>query len=164
MTLKEFIEDSARRIESIFDKQNGNLSQMFHFIDTDGKHYVLPAPRGDKDQSVAVVRVILQRANAVRVMVIDEAWILDANKSGAPSMQEARDIWESGGSIQHHPARTEAVTLLAEDIYEGSLAAYRPIIREPNSNPRLGELVFLPSGGVGEGRMIGLLPRGKLSS
>src|SRR6187551_1372717 len=100
-SLRKFVEYVASRAEYLFKKQ-GQLSPMYHAIDADGNNYVLAGPPGTKDEAVAQVRTFLKACGAVRVAFIDEAWVIDAEKSASVDVDK---IYREGNSIRNHPAR-----------------------------------------------------------
>jgi hypothetical protein len=152
ISLRQFVEYVARRAEYLFKKQ-GALSPMYHAVDAEGNNYVLPGPPGTKDQAVAQVRSFLKACRAVRVAFIDEAWVIDAERSPGVDVEK---IYREAGSIRNHPARVEVVIVSGEDAKEGLLMATREIIRH-GDKAALGRLKFIEYGQT-EGRMVGLLP------
>ena len=149
--LRKFVEHAAERASRVFNRA-GEFLPMYHYIDRDGKDFVVPAPpTQDKDAAVAIVRAVLEACGATRVAFLDEAWMLDAQRSGFDFEQANRD------GISKHPDRIEVLLISAEDQNEGLVMASREIIRHDN-RVVLGKLKFMPDGGELQGRMVGLLP------
>lgn len=148
-TLQQFANHVIKYIERFF-KKNGEILPMYHCVGSDGNEVVFPSPARDKDQAVAMVRVLLKSIEATRVAFIDEAWTLEQ-----PTEEEAREAERVG--IRNNPKRVEIVMISVEDANEGFLMATAKIIRHGNK-AMLGKFEFVRDGGSWEGRMIGLLP------
>jgi hypothetical protein len=146
-TLREFVEGCADSISQVFEK-TGQVSPMYHFVCPKGSA-IMPAVSGDKDTSVAIARMILGQVGATRVVLIDEAWMLETR-----SKEEGERANETG--LEHHPKRTEHILLMAEDASEGVLMATRKIDRT-DGRATLEPLVFSDMT-VFSGRMASLLP------
>lgn len=152
ITLRQFVEHVAKRTEILF-KKHGRVLPMYHAVNADGQDFIMAAPPGSKDQSVAQARAFLADCKAVRVAFIDEAWALDSQKTDPADIQK---IWDAGKPISRHPNRIEIILISAEDATEGALMGSREIIRHGN-RAILGKLKIVDFDGV-EGRMVGLLP------
>lgn len=148
--LREFIEGVAARAEQMF-MARGKLLPMYHAIDAEGGDLVFPAPPVDnKDQSNAIVRMLLAEAGATRVAFLGEAWMLAARDGEIDLDQVQRD------GIEDNPARIEILMISVEDAKEGFVLASREITRRDGS-VTLGDLEINRMGSA-EGRMVGLLP------
>jgi hypothetical protein len=154
-TLREFIELASTMAEKLFRKY-GCLAPIWHYIDRNGEHHVMPAPDYDKNMSAAIMRALFELHGATRCVFIDEAWILD--HKGEPDLDKLLRI-AGAQEVKDHPARQEVIMLSAEDQIEGQLMARRVIERPPDSKPRLGPLIIDSPEGRMEGRFIGMLPR-----
>jgi hypothetical protein len=159
MTLREFIEQASKPIGARFD-QCGEIKPMYHFVRGDGAEVVMPAIPGPKDFSVQIARTVLDACEATRVLFISEGWILEGPVPAGADLNKIRD---RQGSLEHEPGRVEVVMFSGEDAQEGSIMGFRDIVRESGKPPYLAPLRIVTTD-RSEGRMIGLLPRGKLAS
>ena len=164
--LRKMIEHASTWAEKRFRKK-GELSPMWHAVDADGRHYLMPAPPCDsKDLSVALVRAVFEASNIVRCVFIDEAWVLAkrAEKLTAEQAEAFKQQCLKHG-VADHPDRQEVVIFSGEDEL-GFVMGTRPIIRKGNK-ATLGPLTYNMSGqsksdlseGQWEGRLIGMLPQ-----
>jgi hypothetical protein len=158
MTLREFIELVARPISDRF-MERGEIKPMYHIICCDGRDLVAPGLPGDKDLAVAVARALMEVVGATRYVFITEAWMLLADGEDVKKIDLAKVDAEG---VEAQPGRKEVLLFNAEDAREGMIMAHREIIRD-GARATLGPLEVFASG-YSEGRMIGLLPRGKLAS
>jgi hypothetical protein len=149
-SLREFVERSDAVVVRIFEDR-GQILPMYHVVNGDGVEEIFIPPPGNKDESVAAVRVRLAEVKAKRVMFVDEAW------TRAASEEEYKAYMETHNSLEHWDGRKENIIYMAEDAQEGTLLATREILRTEGQPPRLGPMQFT-SHGVNSGRMVGLLP------
>jgi hypothetical protein len=159
-TLHEFLEAVSRRAEVVF-KKRGMLRPMWHFVNDDGSHVLMPSPRTDKDTAAALVRSLLvMKPEIARYAFMDEAWslaVVDPDEAeGKRVMAQVNDH-----GLQDHPDREEIVMFSCEDRGGGFLVARRQIIRPAGGKPRLGPLEIDDHPGAFEGRFIGMFPRGE---
>jgi|SRR5215831_10848262 len=154
MNLREFVERASERAEFLFRK-DGYLSPIWHAVRRDGTSFVMPQPAEDKDTAVALMSALFDIEDVVRFVFMDEAWILTSDDAPAEEMMK---IARSGG-ISKHPNKREILMLAAEDEREGMLMGRRLITRQ-GKRATLGPLV-IDEGGIGEGRLVGLLRRGR---
>jgi hypothetical protein len=150
--LRMLIEHASSWAEKIFARK-GQILPMWHAVKASGEHVVMPAPPGDKDTSVALVRAFFELNDVVRCLFINEAW----TAFGGEDLTEW--VEQHGGSIHDYPDRVEVVAFMGEDDTEGMMTAHRRIIRG-QGKATLGPLEFMDwSRGHSEGRLVGLLPR-----
>lgn len=156
--LKSLVEFASAQAEKLFRKQ-GVIYPLYHAITANGETVILTPPGRDKDLSVAIVKAWFVLNDIDRYVFIDEAWILDVRKSGQP-IDEAK-VHREG--ISNHPDRREIVMFAAENRRGELQTARRFILRPEHGKPTLSALVIDDMTGLqhSEGRMVGLLNRGK---
>jgi len=154
---KELIEKVAKVTEQAFRTCDG-IDPVFHFEGDRGFTSLLCPMEytpETKDLVAAVIRRALEIDNAKWVMMVSEAWSLEQSAlEGFPK------------DLEHAPGRREIIFYRLEDTDIPEMAAEQEIFR-PEGKPRyLGELIIKepPISGTSEGRMVGLLPKGKMSS
>lgn len=134
------------------------IAPMWHAMDDDGQHYIIPQPSPNKDISAALIRMIFEEMKIVRYLFIDEAWVVRFPK-GMPQEQVKKEMRAWGNrSLKDHPYQKEFIIFYIEDAQEGNVEAEREIIREGDAKPRLGPLNILGRAKMSEGRFVGLLP------
>src|SRR3954447_8315753 len=145
--------------EKLF-RDNGRLAPMYHVVQADEGHEIIPVAPVDKDTAVALMRAYFEIARIKRYVMIDECWRFDLRGASKAEAEAAFAFCREHG-VGMHPKRVEAVPFMAEDAF-GQLNAYRLIERPAHGKPRLRPLAFDPEGGNYEGRMVGLIrPTGK---
>jgi hypothetical protein len=147
--LHDLIKQAAGATGKLF-QMKGRIVPIFDVLTWAGERVIFPAPPGDKDTSLAIVRAYFELRNVVSCVFINEAWMVDAATDADIAIAE-RD------GLAAHPKRIEVVMYVAED-ETGHLQGHRPIIRPRHGKARLGELKINADGGTYEGRFIGLLP------
>ncbi|WP_028164143.1 hypothetical protein [Bradyrhizobium elkanii] len=159
MGLHEFIEIASELVGERFERM-GSIRPILHFVDGEGEDVVITIPpENDKDMIASLIRVVLKTVNASRVVFIDEGWMV----GGELSAEDHERLHRFGANS--HPRRVEVLMFSGEDEKEGLTMATRLILRKDDAKPRLGPLQFYSlEQGTTEGRLVGLLPRRKLSS
>ena len=158
-TLRQLVEVIDHAAIAIF-KAKGQLLPKWHMVDREGNHIVKPANMTNKDVDLAVMKVFFAFADIVAVVLMSEAWAVDARERVISDAE--REKMDREG-LEHHPGRIEIIMYRAED-EEGALLAQRLIMRSPSGKPKLGPLEF-PEGAnspraFAEGRFAGgFLPR-----
>lgn len=160
--LRKMIELASKQCEKIF-RITEEIAPMYHAIKRDGDALFFEAPGGSKDESVAMVRAAFELHDVVRYILINEAWVVEFTK--LPSATEL-ERWDQLG-LSGHPDRREVLLFHGEDEASGEMRAQRYILRPEHGRATLTPLEFIDdTGGVSEGRLVGLLPhpaRGKMS-
>jgi len=163
MPIREFLEEVARNIISVFD-MHGEILPMYHIVKRNGDEFIMPPPQNIekmleakgvtvtqdeiKDLSISIMRKFFEEADVVRYAFFDEAWIVENATSGIRPKE--------------HPDRKEIILLSVEDENQGLMMAQLAIIRIPNAKPFLGPMQIDDSKLV-SGRLAGLLPhKGKV--
>lgn len=152
MTNKQTLIELADKSATGFFLQYGEFSAKYHCITKDGKQLLLPAPPGDKDQSVAIAKLLFKQFSVTCYVFISEAWTLEIEASIPDA--EVNQMMSEG--LSRHPQRQESLVYLAEDL-QGVLSARRSIVRK-GKHVSLGDLKFDTDITQSEGRMVGLLP------
>ena len=156
---RELIRRVSTVIEEMFATQ-GQIITISHYKGDSGEGFLTSEMHdaNEKEATAIAVRQILADENAVWVIVITEAWVVRGSK------EEIGDIDHRKG-LAEHPKREELVMyqLEDEDLMMG-VSAVQEIVRPPDRPPHLGELKWLEPSMFTEGRLVGLLPRKKLSS
>ena len=154
--LRKMMEFAGEQVAKLFQR-DGELRRIYHMILRNGDTVVMPAPPGDKDTSVAMVRAYMELNDVVRYIVMDECWTLDTS-ARLVSSTELKRIKREG--VSEHPDRREAIMIMGED-QTGLYTARRYILRPEFGKPKLAPFQFddYAEGGRWEGRMVGLLPR-----
>jgi hypothetical protein len=152
--LKSLVEFASRQAEKIF-RQTGVIYPMYHAIKPDGDFMILPAPEGDKDTSVGLIKAAFAIHAIDRYVFIDEGWILDQRLSGGAPLDLAR-IARTG--LRDHPDRREVLLFLAENRRGERQTGSRYILRPEHGRASLAPLKLDDMTGLqSSGRMIGLL-------
>src|SRR5262245_25942342 len=156
--LRKMMEFAGEQVVKLFQRE-GQLLPMYHMVRRNGDTMVMPAPPGDKDTSVALVRAYMELSDVVRYVFMNECWTLDTSERLVSSTELER-IRREG--VSQHPDRREAIMIIGED-ETGLYCARRYILRPEHGKPKLSPFTFdeVHEGGTWEGRMIGLLPRPK---
>ena len=152
---RKLIEKISKMTEKAFRVCNG-IEPVFHFEGDQGiTSVIIPIqyPPDTKDMVSDVIRSMLAKDNAVWVMMVSEAW----------SIEGSGDM-EIPASLEHVPGRKEIIIYQFEDKDIPQMSAEQEIIRPEGKNPYLGELIIRESFKSSEGRFVGMLPRGKMSS
>jgi hypothetical protein len=135
-----------------FMQHFARVTPMYHIVCRPGFHLILDSISGDKDESVAKVRLLLKVTDAVAYAFCDEAWIAEYQPD------EVKGDMMPDVPPQDRPNREEIVLIQAESEREGELTGRRKIIRDKNGKPTLGPLE-IERYDESRGRMVGMLPR-----
>lgn len=155
--MKDMIEFANGWAEERFTA-NGGISPIWHAMDNEGQHYIIPQPHQNKDLSAEMIRMVFEEMKIVRYLFIDEAWVVRfPEHTPVEKVRESMREW-GNRSLRDHPHQKEFIVFYAEDAQEGNVEAEREIIREGDAKPRLGPLRILGRAKVSEGRYVGLLP------
>lgn len=161
-TLRDFINRASFGVEKVF-KKRGSIGPMIHFRACDGSETVMPLPGGDKDADAALMRAVLKKFEADRVVLMDEAWMLDTRGRENPNLTPEENERIRRFGVRNEPGRIEVIMFMAEDEREGHIMAQREIVRPVGRAPYLAALKIPAddhnNAGVSEGRFVGLLPR-----
>jgi hypothetical protein len=131
----------------MFEKQ-GFLLPMWVGISDKGAHIPLMVKdMEDKDQIADGVRQFLKEKKITRYVSMLECWTLKAKgEAGIPP-----EVL-SGGSLEKHPDRREAIHVLAEDKSGDTISGMFYILRPEHGKPKLSPLKVYPKEGAAEGR------------
>jgi len=159
---KEIIMRIAKVIEVMFATDGALHAPIFHFKGEHGETVIVsPSTAGsaqEKDQASTIMRQILDADNAVWVVMITEAWVVSGHED------EIGRIDHSKG-LANHPMRREVVMYQMEDEEFGIMDGMQTIVRPDDAPPHLAEMEWHHSRkSSASGRLVGLLPRKKLSS
>lgn len=152
MTLRQLIEVADHAAVRLF-REDGVVQFTWHMVDRSGNHLIKNASCNDKDTEVMLMKVFMEITSIAAVVIICEGWRLASDDI---SPEEKARIDREG--ISKNSRRIESILFSGEDA-ASSILAWRDIIRPVRGKPRLGPLEFMPNGGIGEGRFVGLLPR-----
>jgi len=156
-TLREFTERAARDGAVLWEQQDYHLAPMYAAIDGEGNEIVFDAPPLPKHISVMMVKLLLAKLEATRVVFIDEAWTL----MKACTEEEARATSERMGeqSVRGEPGSKEVIIVMGEDESEPMVWLQAEIIRGEQETT-LGPWVDVsPNYDVKTGLMVGMLPQ-----
>ena len=154
--LRTIIEAASEAMTKWFDAKH-KIRAMWHAINRDGEHFVVPMFDADKDTAAATMRAVFKEKDVIRFVFIDEAWTV--TESSPKDMHELMAYFEKHGTLEHHPSRVEIVIFQGEDADSGMMCAHRKIIRAPNTRPRLGPLEWDDDIQETSGRFVGMLPQ-----
>jgi hypothetical protein len=157
---KRIILRIAEVIEVMFAADGGIHAPIFHFKGDHGETVIVsPSTAGsshEKDQASMIMRQILDADNAVWVVVITEAWVVSGREEEIGRIDRAKGLAD-------HPMRREVVMYQMEDEDFGMMDGMQTIVRPDGASPHLAKMEWHHSR-EGSGRLVGLLPRKKLSS
>jgi hypothetical protein len=109
----------------------------------------------DKDAAMEALRELLAAHGATWIISIAEAWTV---------VVENLDSVDRAKGIANDPRRAEVISYQIEDEELGIISAMQTIFRSDQGKPRLGPLQWHEQSRSVEGRMVGLLPKRRLSS
>jgi hypothetical protein len=128
--------------------EHGQIDPFWHVVTTQGEQMIVPPMSDDKDEAVALMRVLLKVVDANLCMFVAEAWQIEVTTAETIPVTEQQRL--------QHPSRKEVVIFQAEDI-DGEIMGHRDIIRDAKGKPTLGPLE-IERMQVSTGRIIGMLP------
>lgn len=120
--------------------KHGKILPTFLFDNEPGGYTsAVQLPWRDNKEKHAVsyaIKKTLEAFGADRYAVITEAWYYSQNAKSADS---AWDSFRNNPPPSEHPDRKECVTIFVYDRSTPPLSCLLPIIRRPNSRPKLGD-------------------------
>jgi hypothetical protein len=128
--------------------EHGQINPFWHVVTAHDEQMIVPPMSDDKDEAVALMRVLLEVVDAKLCMFVTEAWQIEVTTE--------EEIPATDYQRSQHPSRKEVVMFQAEDI-DGEITGHRDIIRDANGKPRLGPLK-IERMQMSSGRMVGMLP------
>jgi hypothetical protein len=146
--LRQLVAFAMQNAEKLF-KKHGEVRAMWHAVQEDGEHFVVPPPGGrDKDEDVMMISALFELLNVKAYVFLDEAWML-----ARPTREQIAAADRDG--LQHNPDRIEILLVSGEDENE-TVMCFREIIRGAGK-ATLGPLQYLDGANYLGGRMVGLL-------
>ena len=150
--LRALAERMMRFASEHFDHA-GEVSPMWHAVDTDGNCTIVATPWGtnaEKDMIAQGLRVMFKERNITHYGLMTEAWMATAK-----SMDDI-----PYGSLEHVKGRKEIIMVTVENAAHESITLHREIIRPKDGEPYLKPIEVLDKQGTGfEGRFSKLLER-----
>lgn len=133
MNAQELFEVARDNAARIF-KKTGEVLPMWHAIDGNDEHMLIPTPwdsREEKEDIVAGLRVLFEVAKVQRYAMVCEAWIVEVKIKD-------NDINEVYNTIpSKHPDRREVVRIVVEDRNGKMLSGQYFILRPEHGPPTL---------------------------
>lgn len=131
MNAEKLFEIARTNATRIF-KETGEVLPMWHAIDGDGEHMLIPTPWNSQEEKETVVeglRALFAIAKVQRYAMVCEAWIVEIKTS---------DISEVYNTIpSEHPDRREVIRIIVEDRNGKTLSGQYYILRPEHGPPTL---------------------------
>lgn len=119
-----------------------------------GEHVVIPYGQGTPNEGARLVRKTAQLMDANFILLVSEAWQKTATKADGEDFASMRERYKE---VRHMPGRRDVVMFQLET-RAGLWTGSTDIPPHKGRTPRYFEDPVFSHGGIGTGRLVGLLP------